>query len=161
MQKLFLTLFYSGLSPKVPGTVGSLLALFIGLFLLEYIHVSTLFLLALFITAFSIKQIDLYEKQINKHDSKEIVIDELVGMWITLSICGINDSNFLIMSVLAFINFRLFDIWKPSLIGKIDKNVKGAWGVMGDDILAGVCAGITSSGMYQLYLILMKNNFFI
>ncbi len=161
MQKLFLTLFYSGLSPKAPGTVGSLLALFIGLFLLEYIHVSTLFLLALLITAFSIKHIDLYEKQIGMHDSKEIVIDELVGMWITLSICGINDSNFLIMSVLAFLNFRLFDIWKPSLIGKIDKNVKGAWGVMGDDMLAGVCAGITSSGMYQVYLILMKNNFFL
>ncbi len=161
MQKLFLTLFYTGLSPKAPGTIGSLLALFIGLFLLEYIHVSTLFLMALFITVFSIKQIDLYEQEMNVHDSKEIVIDELVGMWITLSICGINDSNFIIMSILAFINFRLFDIWKPSLIGKIDKDVKGAWGVMGDDILAGICAGITSSGMYQLYLILMQNNFFV
>ncbi len=44
--------------------------------------------------------------------------------------------------VLSFIFFRTFDIWKPSIIGKVDKNIKGGLGVMGDDLLAGFFAGI-------------------
>ena len=84
------------------------------------------------------------------HDGKEIVIDELAGMWITLAICGINSGNMIIMSVLGFLYFRLFDIWKPSIIGKIDREVKGGLGVMGDDIVAGLAAGIATAGTYQL-----------
>ena len=141
LRKFFLTVGFSGLSPKAPGTVGSFVSLIIGVFLLEFLHVSTLFLLALLITVIAIKQIDIYEKDVGMHDGKEIVIDELAGMWIALSICGINSENTLILAPLAFIFFRLFDIWKPSLIGRIDRNVNGGWGVMGDDILAGVCAG--------------------
>ena len=56
----------------------------------------------------------------------------------------------IIIAILAFLYFRLFDIWKPSLIGKIDRVVKGGWGVMGDDILAGIAAGIAAAGTYQL-----------
>jgi phosphatidylglycerophosphatase A len=55
-----------------------------------------------------------------------------------------------IMAILAFAFFRLFDIWKPSIIGKIDRDVKGGLGVMGDDVLAGIAAGIASAGVYQL-----------
>ncbi len=150
MRKFFLTVGFSGLSPKAPGTVGSFVALLIGLVLLQYIHVSTLFLLSLLISVIAVKQIDKYEEEVGVHDSKEIVIDELAGMWIALSICGINESNILILSLLAFIFFRIFDIWKPSIIGKIDKNVKGGWGVMGDDIIAGFAAGIASAGSYYL-----------
>ena len=150
MRKLFLTLFYSGLSPKAPGTVGSFLALVLGLGLIPFIPPSTLFLLALLITAIAVKQIDIYEKEVGIHDGKEIVIDELAGMWIALSICGINSENMIIMGALAFIYFRIFDIWKPSLIGRIDEKVKGGWGVMGDDLLAGVAAGVAAAGTYQL-----------
>jgi phosphatidylglycerophosphatase A len=149
-RKFFLTLGFSGLSPKAPGTVGSFISLIIGLFLLEFLHVSTLFLLSLLITVIAIKQINIYEKEVGMHDGKEIVIDELAGMWITLAICGINSSNVLIMAPIAFIFFRLFDIWKPSFIGKIDRDVKGGLGVMGDDILAGIAAGIATAGVYQL-----------
>lgn len=149
-RKLFLTVGFSGFSPKAPGTVGSFVSLLIGLFLLEFLHVSTLFLLALLITVIAIKQIDIYEKDVGMHDGKEIVIDELAGMWIALSICGINSENTLILAPLAFIFFRLFDIWKPSIIGKIDRDVKGGLGVMGDDIVAGFAAGIASAGIYQL-----------
>ncbi len=123
MRKLFLTLFYSGLSPKAPGTVGSFVALILGMLLIKYIPHSTLFLLAFLISVIAAKQIDIYEKEVGEHDSKEIVIDELAGMWIALSICGINEQNFYILSILAFLSFRLFDIWKPSIIGKIDKDV--------------------------------------
>ncbi len=152
MRKLFLTLFYSGLSPKAPGTVGSFVALLLGLALLQYVHVSTLFLLALLITVVAVKQIDIYEKEVGEHDSKEIVIDELAGMWIALSICGITQENMLIMGALAFIYFRLFDIWKPSIIGRIDEKVDGGWGVMGDDVLAGIAGGIAAAGTYSLLI---------
>jgi phosphatidylglycerophosphatase A len=150
LRKFFLTVGFSGLSPKAPGTVGSFVSLLLGLFLLEFLHVSTLFLLSLLITVIAIKQIDIYEKECGTHDNSEIVIDELAGMWITLSICGINSSNMLIMAVLAFLYFRLFDIWKPSIIGKIDRDVKGGLGVMGDDVVAGLAAGIAAAGTYQL-----------
>ena len=56
------------------------------------------------------------------------------------------------LAPLAFIFFRLFDIWKPSIIGKIDRDVKGGLGVMGDDVVAGFAAGIASAGVYQLLL---------
>lgn len=149
-RKFFLTVGFSGLSPKAPGTVGSFVSLIIGLFLLEFLHPSTLFLLSLLITVIAIKQIDIYEKEVGIHDGKEIVIDELAGMWITLAICGINSSNVLFIAPIAFIFFRLFDIWKPSFIGKIDRDVKGGLGVMGDDVLAGIAAGIATAGVYQL-----------
>lgn len=149
-RKFFLTVGFSGLSPKAPGTVGSFVSLIIGLFLLEFLHVSSLFLLSLLITVIAVKQIDLYEKEVGVHDGKEIVIDELAGMWIALSICGINAENMIYLAPLAFIFFRLFDIWKPSIIGKIDQKVNGGWGVMGDDIVAGIAGGIAASGTYQL-----------
>ena len=150
MRKLFLTLFYSGLSPKAPGTMGSIVALFMGLALLQYVHESTLFMLSILITVIAVKQIDIYEAEVGAHDGKEIVIDELAGMWLALSICGINNENILYMAPLAFLFFRLFDIWKPSIIGKIDQKVKGGWGVMGDDLVAGLAAGVASAGVYQL-----------
>ncbi|RXJ57947.1 phosphatidylglycerophosphatase A [Candidatus Marinarcus aquaticus] len=150
MRKLFLTVFYTGLSPKAPGTVGSLLALILGLALLTFMSVSNLFMLSVLITVIAVKQIDAYEKEVGEHDSKEIVIDELVGMWIALSVCNITMDNMLYMAPLAFIYFRLFDIWKPSIIGKIDEKIEGGWGVMGDDIIAGIAAGVATAGTYQL-----------
>ena len=150
MRKFFLTLFYSGLSPKAPGTAGSFVALFMGIALLQYIHVSTLFMLSILITVIAVKQIDIYEKEVGTHDGKEIVIDELAGMWITLSICGITPENMIIMGTLAFVYFRLFDIWKPSIIGKIDEKVPGGWGVMGDDVVAGIAGGVAAAGTYEL-----------
>lgn len=150
LRKFFLTVGFSGLSPKAPGTVGSFVSLIIGLFLLEFLHVSTLFLLSLLITVIAIKQIDIYEKEVGMHDGKEIVIDELAGMWIALAICGINSENMIFMAPLAFIFFRIFDIWKPSIIGRIDREVKGGLGVMGDDVVAGIAAGIASAGTYEL-----------
>ena len=151
MRKFFLTLGYSGLSPKAPGTVGSFVALVLGLLLLQYISITTLFLLALLISAISVKQIDIYEKEVGAHDGSEIVIDELAGMWIALGIANATSDNYII-AVLAFVYFRLFDIFKPSVIGKIDRDVKGGWGVMGDDMVAGLFAGLCTSMTYFLLL---------
>jgi phosphatidylglycerophosphatase A len=150
MRKLFLTLGYSGLSPKAPGTVGSIVALFIGMFLLNFISISTLFLLSLLITVIAIKHIDIYEKEVGEHDGKEIVIDELAGMWIAMGIANVTADSWII-AIIAFINFRAFDIIKPSVIGKIDRDVAGGWGVMGDDVVAGLFAGLTTSMLVYVY----------
>ena len=150
LRKFFLTVGYSGLSPKAPGTVGSLVSLLLILPFIQYLHVSTIFMLSLLITAIAVKQINIYEKEVGVHDGKEIVIDELAGMWIAISICGITQENMMIMAPLAFVYFRLFDIWKPSIIGKIDRDVEGGWGVMGDDLVAGIAAGVATAGTYEL-----------
>lgn len=149
MNKFFLTLGYSGLSPKAPGTVGSLVALLLGMGLLQIISITTLFLLSLLISVIAVKQINIYEKQTSTHDGKEIVIDELAGMWITMGVASVTADNWSI-ALIAFIFFRIFDIWKPSIIGKIDQNVQGGWGVMGDDMVAGVFAGLCTSLTYSL-----------
>ncbi|HIP11311.1 MAG TPA: phosphatidylglycerophosphatase A [Arcobacter sp.] len=149
MRKAYLTLFYSGLSPKAPGTVGSFVALIIGMFLLNYFTLANLFMASILITIISVKQIDIYEKEVGAHDGKEIVIDELAGMWIALSIAGVTADNYM-MGFVAFLYFRLFDIWKPSIIGRIDEKVQGGWGVMGDDVVAGLFAGLSTALTYHL-----------
>ena len=104
---------------------------------------------AVLITIIAIKQIDIYEKEMDEHDSKEIVIDELAGMWIAMYIAGVTYDSYL-LALLAFIFFRVFDILKPSIIGKIDKTMPGGMGVMGDDILAGFVGGFVALGVYTL-----------
>ena len=152
MRKLFLTLGYSGLSPKAPGTVGSFVALLLGMALLQIISITTLFMLSLLICAIAVKQINIYEAEVGEHDGKEIVIDELAGMWMAFTIAGATADNYLLLGILSFIFFRIFDIWKPSIIGKIDQNVKGGWGVMGDDIVAGIIAGLMASATNVLLI---------
>ena len=147
MQRLFLTFFYSGLSPVAPGTIGSLAAGLVGYLILLYFPTDTLFLLAVLISVIGIQEINKYEKATNTHDDKSIVIDEVAGLWIAFSFT----SNSLIELVLAFLFFRLYDIYKPSLIGKIDREYKGGIGVIGDDILAGILAGISTLIVFQLY----------
>ena len=65
------------------------------------------------------------------------------------------ENGFLIQSILAFILFRYFDITKPSIIGRIDREAKGGVGVMGDDIVAGFAAGITTAMIWQAILYFM------
>ena len=72
-------------------------------------------------------------------------------MWLTLSIANINP-NMWLLGFVGFIYFRIFDIWKPSIIGRIDKNVQGGWGVMTDDVVAGIFAGISTSLTYSLWI---------
>ncbi len=101
---------------------------------------NTLFLGAVFIGLIAITQIDKEEEESKRHDSSYIVIDELVGMWLAMAISGLSLAGV----VLSFIFFRIYDITKPSLIGKIDKEVKGGLGVVADDALAGVLAGLSA-----------------
>ncbi|MGL2813854.1 phosphatidylglycerophosphatase A family protein [Helicobacter pylori] len=139
LRACFLTLFFSGYSKKAPGTIGSLVALLLGLPILAF-SANTLFLGAIFVGLIAIAQIDKEEEETKRHDSSYIVIDELVGMWLAMAISGLSLAGV----VLSFIFFRIYDITKPSLIGKIDKEVKGGLGVVADDALAGVLAGLST-----------------
>jgi len=151
LQKLFLTFFGAGLSPKAPGTVGTLAALPVGLAILYYLGMQTLFLITLTITVVGIFEINKYERSTGIHDHQQIVIDEAAGMWLSLMIALSTGSQMHYpyaepaAIVLSFLAFRLFDIWKPSTIGKIDREVAGGLGVMGDDILAGIAGGLLSA----------------
>ncbi len=138
LRACFLTLFFSGYSKKAPGTIGSLVALLLGLPVLIF-SANTLFLGAIFIGLIAITQIDKEEEESKIHDSSYIVIDELVGMWLAMAISGLSLAGV----ILSFIFFRIYDITKPSLIGKIDKEVKGGLGVVADDALAGVLSGLS------------------
>ncbi|MGL2506186.1 phosphatidylglycerophosphatase A [Helicobacter pylori] len=139
LRTCFLTLFFSGYSKKAPGTIGSLVALLLGLPILIF-SANTLFLGAVFVGLIAIAQIDKEEEETKRHDSSYIVIDELVGMWLAMAISGLSLAGV----VLSFIFFRIYDITKPSLIGRIDKEVKGGLGVVADDALAGVLAGLSA-----------------
>ncbi|PUD64853.1 phosphatidylglycerophosphatase A [Helicobacter pylori] len=138
LRTCFLTLFFSGYSKKAPGTIGSLVALLLGLPVLAF-SANTLFLGAIFVGLIAIAQIDKEEEETKRHDNSYIVIDELVGMWLAMAISGLSLAGV----ILSFIFFRIYDITKPSLIGKIDKEVKGGLGVVADDALAGVLAGLS------------------
>ena len=131
----------TGFMPFAPGTAGALLAVIIA-YIFNYslvnFHVQETTILGLniiitivsfFIGVWSIKKVHK-EWQ---HDASKIVIDEIVGIFITLLSVPL-DWNYYF---LGFILFRLFDILKPLGIRKID-NLKSNWSVMLDDVLAGI-----------------------
>ena len=167
MNWFFLTVGYSGLSPKAPGTMGTLASLPFGILILIYFDTTTLFLAAMLISIIAIKIINEQEAAGAKHDDQRIVIDELAGMWFALSIAPAASvapseiltlgNGFLIQSLLAFVLFRYFDITKPSIIGRIDRDAKGGIGVMGDDIIAGFAAGISAAAIWQGWVYVSQN----
>ena len=137
------TLFV-GKFPKIPGTLGSALAVVLWWLLSPQGLVQQMSFIggAILIAWISIH---LYERQTQSHDPKEVVIDELVGMWITL--VGVPSQIFVF--ICGFFLFRLFDIWKPFPINWVDRNVPGAFGTLFDDVLAGLLA----FGVLNLFLI--------
>ncbi len=127
-----------GFSPVAPGTVGALggclIAYVITLFTgFNVLILSSLIVLFFFLGVHSSNKMEL----IWGKDPSRIVIDEVVGMWIALLMIP---SGFSYM-VAAFLLFRFFDIYKPLFIRKME-NLKGGWGVMMDDVLAGIYANL-------------------
>ncbi|HIC43353.1 MAG TPA: phosphatidylglycerophosphatase A [Sulfurimonas sp.] len=171
MNWFLLTVGYSGTSKIAPGTVGSAVSLLLGLVILVYFDSTTLFLASLLASVAGYKLVNDYEAKGGIHDNKHIVIDELAGMWITMSIaCAafmdesqgsfsipmqaftdyMSHWSLWLAMALSFAAFRYFDIAKPSIIGRIDKNTKGGLGVMGDDVVAGVAAGILTAFIMKI-----------
>ena len=142
IYKLFATGLGSGYSPFAPGTLGAIIGC-ISLYLFEkYNLISTTSTPILFIglivitTILGIIASNQLEKEWGK-DPQKVVIDEVVGMWITMMFVNFTWLNVLI----GFVLFRFFDIAKPLGIRKIEK-LRGGIGVMADDMLAGVYANI-------------------
>jgi len=144
LRKLFLTFFYSGLAPYAPGTFGTFAGAIVGVGILGIAPVSTLLLLTILLTFVAIAEIDKEEQESGIHDASSIVIDEVAGIWLAFTL----SSGTWVQIILSIAFFRLFDIWKPSVIGRIDRDVKGGLGVMGDDIIAGIFAGLSSAIVY-------------
>ena len=142
--KIIATGFGAGYSPIAPGTMGALVGV---LFLIPNLFVIACFngryyldpILILLILSFffiGVKATNELESEWG-HDPQRIVIDEMVGLWISMILIPYSTMTLLV----AFILFRIFDIWKPLGIRKMEK-FKGGWGVMMDDVLAGVYANI-------------------
>lgn len=137
---LICTGFGSGLVHPAPGTWGTLVAWVIALLLGMDKILLLLALLAAMIAG--IWAIEKFESTSGSHDSGMIVIDEFAGIWVTLLFAA----PFWDQLILAFVLFRAFDVVKPWPIRWLDKNVHGAWGVMLDDLAAGLAAGICLYG---------------
>ena len=133
ISQLISTFFYLGKVKYAPGTIASLATFFIWYsFMPENILLRLLiFLFISIIGFFSIKN-----SLICYNDPKEIVIDEVIGM--SLSLLFLTD---LVIMSIAFILFRVFDILKPSVI-YYSQFYNGAYGIMLDDLLAGLCVSI-------------------
>jgi len=132
--------FGSGYFPKAPGTAGAILAtiLWLGLSLLltssQLLPVTAL-LIVLF-TVLGVWSSGIMETYWGKDPSK-VVIDEMVGVWIPLLIVNSDNKYYLYFALAALLLFRLFDIFKPAGIRKLEA-IEGGWGIMLDDILAGI-----------------------
>ncbi|MDR2635918.1 MAG: phosphatidylglycerophosphatase A [Campylobacteraceae bacterium] len=155
MQKVFLTFFYSGLCPKAPGTAGTIAGAILGWAVLKILPISTLFLLTVLISVIAIGVINRYESATNTHDNSQIVIDEVVGVWLAMCIsadflASMGAQVGMVQVLICIVFFRVFDILKPSIIGRIDRDVKGGAGVVGDDLVAGLFAGIISAALWNL-----------
>ena len=136
-----------GLSPHAPGTVGSVLALpLIFVALPVALEVQLIVLLALF--AIGVWASEQRGQQLQQDDASSIVVDEFVGQWLTALIAmallsTLQDSGLFLL--VAFVCFRVFDIAKPWPISWCDRSVKGGLGVMLDDVVAAVPAGLLTT----------------
>ena len=133
---LFATWFGVGLIRPAPGTWGSLAALLIWYFA-EFLHSSIHIVLPIFIL-FSWLVCSQASQESQSKDHSSIVIDEVAGMLVALSFVA----HELIIYLWAFLLFRLFDIWKPWPVSWADKNVEGGLGILLDDLIAGLFAGV-------------------
>ena len=133
-SKYFISLFGIGLIPFAPGTLGSIFAIFTWYVSITFLSIYFFhFIVALFFLT-SFKIVNIYLNSEKKEDPSEVVIDEFIGQSIPLIFLF----KFNIYEVLlAFCVFRIFDIFKIYPVNKAE-NIKGAAGVIMDDVIAGI-----------------------
>ncbi len=126
-----------GFAPKIPGTAGAAVALPIAYLIMSAAMPLQLaiLLVSYFVFAWGA---GIAEEYFDKHDAREIVCDEVLGLWVTLAGFAPGTEQL----ALGFLLFRFFDIVKPFPARYIDKNMTGAHGVMLDDVVAGVYAHV-------------------
>lgn len=134
-----------GLSPKAPGTVGTLAALPFAWVLHQQLGAASLVAAAVIAFVIGTWAADVYSKEAGKLDPKEVVIDEVAAMWLVLGAMPLHYFDvpreiFFYTYAVAFVAFRFFDIVKPWPISWADQKIKGGFGIMFDDILAAILA---------------------
>lgn len=132
----------SGFFPGAPGTFAGFIALVIWyalyLVLLPPTLIWVTFALIIITTFVGVWTSNVMEKYWGT-DPRAVIIDEYVGTWIPLLVAP-SEKHTLLFAIIGFVLFRIIDIFKPLGCRWIDQNVKGGWGVMFDDVLAGFYA---------------------
>ena len=133
----FCRLGVAGLAPKAPGTWGSALAAVLAP--LYFLPLSLPWRFAVLALVFVLGSLagTRAERLLQQKDPGQVVVDELLGMWLTLAPFAVVT---LPMLVAGFVLFRLFDIWKPWPVRQSEDWMPGGWGIMLDDVLAGLWA---------------------
>ncbi|MDG2355111.1 MAG: phosphatidylglycerophosphatase A [Paracoccaceae bacterium] len=163
MVKLYVTLLGLGLAPFAPGTLGSLAGILLWLIIREVISPGAMLFTVVFLFFFSwiITENYIKQKKGGEHDPSEVIIDELIGQWISLIPILYLDYMLYTMSInetitimlLSFLLFRFFDIFKPWPISFFD-NQENSFSVLFDDVVAGFFSAIFVSGYISwIYLL--------
>ena len=156
-NSLFVTLFGIGRISKIPGSIASLVTIIFLFFIFQILDLAPdLVLICLIVIFFvSLYSINQFIKNKENKDPKEIVIDELIGQSIPICLYeiaheGSKETNeVLTFYFIMFILFRIFDITKPYPVSYYDKNFKNSFGVVMDD----VCAGLYVVAVMVLYMV--------
>ncbi|RJQ70867.1 MAG: phosphatidylglycerophosphatase A [Desulfobacteraceae bacterium] len=128
---------YVGRIPKAPGTAGALMALPI-IYVLAQFRPALSALMCIVLTAFAVWIAAAAERQLGAKDPGCIVIDEIAGMTVALLGIPLNLGT----GAAGFLLFRFFDVLKPPPVRLLERHLSGGWGVVMDDIAAGVMANL-------------------
>ena len=154
---LFISLLGIGSLSKIPGSIASLVTTIFLFFIFHFLKISPNIILVFVIVVFfmSLYSVNIYIKNLDDKDPKVIVIDEFIGQSIPICLYEIAHegpkeiSEILTFYFIMFILFRIFDITKPYPVNYYDKNFKNSFGVIMDD----VCAGLYVVGVLVLYMV--------
>jgi len=156
---LFVTLFGIGKIKKIPGSFASLATILFLFFLFHIVNVSVNIVLYSIIIIFfiSLYAVNIFIKDLTNKDPKEVVIDEFIGQSIPICLYEVahgmpkDSDQVLKFYFIMFILFRIFDIVKPFPVNYYDKNFKNSFGVIMDD----VCAGLYVVAVLVLYMVIV------
>jgi phosphatidylglycerophosphatase A len=153
---LFVTLFGIGKIKKIPGSFASLVTILFLFFLFHVLNVSpnTILFSLIIIFFISLYAVNIFIKDLTHKDPKEVVIDEFIGQSIPICLYEVahnipkETDEILKYYFIIFVLFRIFDITKPFPVSYYEKNFQNSFGVIMDD----VCAGLYVVAILVLYM---------
>ena len=157
---LFVTLFGIGKIKKIPGSIASLVTTLFLFFLFHIFNISPNIILIFVIIIFfiSLYAVNIFIKNLENKDPKEVVVDECIGQSIPICLYEIahegtkETSEVLTYYFVMYILFRVFDITKPFPVNYYENNFKNSLGVIMDD----VCAGLYVVAVLVLYMVIVS-----
>lgn len=149
--KFYAVGFGSGLTKFAPGTFGTAFAVLLTALTGE-MHYGVKAVIFILLLLGGVKAADRYEQLTGKKDASEVVIDEIAAYYMIFLFYPVN----IVSLLMGFVLFRIFDIWKPYPIKKIEK-IDGGLGVMLDDLMAALYAMIAMIFLYGGYILLFSH----